>query len=95
MYIFLYIAFSNNKALVETTWLSRMDNVLEKNYEEQIINYIENNLKIRGYKINYKEQGAIHYFIYNKKRKKYNQYWYCWWNDKIKHWIYFSQYTKS
>ena len=70
VHFFYTLPFSKNKALIETTWLSKMDDILEKNYEEQIINYIENNLKIRGYKINYKEQGAIPLFYPIIKKEK-------------------------
>ena len=56
---FTHCHFSKNKALVETTWLSKMNNDLEMDYDEQLKNYIENHLNIKNYKINYKENGAI------------------------------------
>ena len=44
----------------------------EKDYDNQLKNYIENNLKIRDYNIVYKEVGAIPLFYppsYNKRNK--------------------------
>ena len=60
---FMYILpFSKNKALVETTWLSKMNNNSQKDYDNQIKNYIEKHLKINAYKITYREEGAIPLF---------------------------------
>ena len=54
---------SHKKALIESTWLSSMMDETEKNYDEQLKNYIENNLNIKNYKILYKEIGKIPLFI--------------------------------
>ena len=45
----------------------------EKNYQDQLINYIEKKLKIKNYKIMYKEQGKIPLFYPEivKKKMKY------------------------
>ena len=61
VHFFYTLPYSKNKALVETTWLSKMSNN-EKNYDKQLQNYIETNLKIKNYKIVYKEVGAIPLF---------------------------------
>jgi lycopene beta-cyclase len=62
VHFFYTLPYAKNKALVETTWLSDMSNNLEMNYDEQLKNYIENQLNIKNYKINYKENGAIPLF---------------------------------
>ena len=74
VHFFYTLPFSKNKALVETTWLSRMNDNSQKDYENQINNYIERNLKIKNYKITYKEQGAIPLFypLYRKEKNKIN-----------------------
>jgi lycopene beta-cyclase len=62
VHFFYTLPYSKNKALVESTWLSKMNNDLEMDYDEQLKNYIENHLNIKNYKINYKENGAIPLF---------------------------------
>ena len=90
VHFFYTLPFSKNKALIETTWLSKMNDNSLKDYDKQIKNYIENHLNLKDYKINYKEEGAIPLFYpLNIKRKKQNKYWNSWWYDKIKYWIYF------
>ena len=61
VHFFYTLPYSRSKALVETTWLSRMSNN-EKDYQEQLKSYIENNLDIKKYDIVYKEVGAIPLF---------------------------------
>ena len=62
VHFFYTLPFSHNKALIETTWLSKMNDESEKDYDKQLKNYIENHLNIKHYKIIYKEQGAIPLF---------------------------------
>ena len=62
VHFFYTLPFSKNKALVETTWLSKMDDSSEKDYDNQIKDYIEKNLNLKNYKITYKEEGAIPLF---------------------------------
>ena len=62
VHFFYTLPYEKNKALVETTWLSDMNNDLEMDYDEQLKNYIENHLNIKNYKINYIEEGAIPLF---------------------------------
>ena len=62
VHFFYTLPFDNRKALVETTWLSNMKDETEKNYEEQLVNYIEKKLNIKNYKIKYKEKGKIPLF---------------------------------
>ena len=74
VHFFYTLPYKKNKALIETTWLSKMNYNLELNYDEQLKNYIENHLNIREYKINYKEKGAIPLFYSSNinERKKIN-----------------------
>ena len=68
------LPYSKNKALVETTWLSKMVDNSQKDYDKQIKNYIEENLNLKNYKITYKEEGAIPLFypLNKKERNKIN-----------------------
>ena len=72
VHFFYVLPFDKNKAMIETTWLSKEDLSL-KDYESQIKNYI-NHLGIKNYKITYKEEGAIPLFypIYKKEKNKIN-----------------------
>ncbi len=62
VHFFYTLPYSKTSALVETTWLSKMNDGSQKDYDNQIKNYIENHLKLKNYKINFKEQGAIPLF---------------------------------
>ena len=70
VHFFYTLPYAKNKALIETTWLSRMNDDLEKNYDIQIKNYIENHLNIKNYKINYKEEGTIPLFYPSNVKEK-------------------------
>ena len=72
VHFFYTLPYEKNKALIETTWFSDMNNDLEMDYDEQLKNYIENHLNIKNYKINYIEKGAIPLFYpsnINEKNK--------------------------
>ena len=70
VHFFYTLPYSKNKALVETTWLSKMNDNSQKDYDKQIKEYIETNLKIKNYEITYKEEGAIPLFYpLNEKEK--------------------------
>ena len=62
VHFFYTLPFLKTKALVETTWLSKMNDSSQKDYDSQIKDYIENHLNLKNYKITYKEQGAIPLF---------------------------------
>ena len=62
VHFFYTLPYSKKTALVETTWLSEMNDDSQKDYDQQIKEYIENNPKIKDYKITYKEVGAIPLF---------------------------------
>ena len=74
VHFFYTLPYSKNKALIETTWLSRMNDNSQKDYDNQIKEYIEKHLKIKNYEINYKEVGAIPLFypLYKKEKNKIN-----------------------
>ena len=62
VHFFYTLPFNKNKALIETTWLSNLDDESLKDYDLQLENYIKNNLGIKNYKINFTEKGAIPLF---------------------------------
>ncbi len=62
VHFFYTLPFSKNKALVETTWLSDLEDQSLRDYDLQLENYIKNNLGIKNYKINFTEKGAIPLF---------------------------------
>ena len=62
VHFFYTLPFSKNKALIETTWLSNLEDQSLMDYDLQLENYIKNNLGIKNYKINFTEKGAIPFF---------------------------------
>ena len=72
VHFFYVLPFSKNRAMIESTWLSKKSDSL-KDYESQIKVYL-NNLGIKDYKINYREEGAIPLFypINRKEKNKIN-----------------------
>ena len=74
VHFFYTLPYSKNKALIETTWLSKMNDNSQQDYDYQIKEYIEKHLKIKNYEINYKEEGAIPLFypVYKKEKNKIN-----------------------
>ena len=72
VHFFYVLPLSGKKAMIETTWLSKDDKSL-KDYESQIKNYI-NQLGLKDYKINFKEEGAIPLFhpVNDKEKNKIN-----------------------
>ena len=70
VHFFYTLPYSENRALVESTWLSNMKDETERNYQDQLTNYIEKKLKIKNYKIMYKEQGKIPLFYPEMVKKK-------------------------
>ena len=62
VHFFYTLPFSKNKALIETTWLSDLEDKNLMDYDLQLENYIKNNLGIKNYKINFMEKGAIPLF---------------------------------
>ena len=62
VHFFYTLPYSKKKALVETTWISDLKNSSLQDYDEQLNNYIKDQLKIKDFTINYKEVGAIPLF---------------------------------
>ena len=74
VHFFYTLPYSKNKALIETTWLSKIKDNSQKDYDNQIKDYIENHLNLKNYNITYKETGAIPLFypINISKKNKIN-----------------------
>jgi lycopene beta-cyclase len=72
VHFFYTLPFTKNKALIETTWLSKYDNESLKDYDSQIEKYIRESLGIQKYKIIFKEKGAIPLF-YPSSNKEINK----------------------
>ena len=70
VHFFYTLPYSKNKALVETTWLSKMNDSSQKDYDLQIKEYIDKHLKIKDYKVIYREEGAIPLFYPKFKKEK-------------------------
>jgi len=62
VHFFYTLPFSKNRALIETTWLSNLEDQSLMDYDLQLENYIKNNLRIKNYKIKFAEKGAIPLF---------------------------------
>ncbi len=62
VHFFYTLPFSKNRALIETTWLSTLEDQALRDYDLQLENYIKNNLGIENYKIKFLEKGAIPLF---------------------------------
>ena len=69
VHFFYTLPFSKTKALIETTWISDLNSTSLNDYDIQLKDYIEDKLKIKNYKINYKETGAIPLFHPNNIKK--------------------------
>ena len=72
VHFFYTLPFTKNRALIETTWLSRLDNDSLKDYDFQLEKYIKKTLGIQKYKISFKECGAIPLF-YSSSTNKINR----------------------
>jgi len=70
IHFFYTLPFAKNKALIETTWLSKIDDNSLKDYDMQLEKYIKETLKIKNYKINFQEQGAIPLFFPSNQIEK-------------------------
>jgi lycopene beta-cyclase len=74
VHFFYTLPYTKNSALVETTWLSKINDSSQKDYDGQIKDYIENHLNLKDYVITYKEEGAIPLFypLNNPDKNKIN-----------------------
>ena len=71
VHFFYTLPFCKNRALIETTWLSNLEDQSLMDYDRQLEKYIKNNLGIKNYKVNFTEKGAIP--LYNPRVKKDNK----------------------
>ena len=62
VHFFYTLPFEKNKALIETTWLSKVNDNSLKDYDNQIKDYINNSLGLKNYKITYSEEGSVPMF---------------------------------
>ena len=62
VHFFYTLPFEKNKALIETTWLSKINDKSLKDYDNQIKDYINNSLGLKNYKVTYREEGSIPMF---------------------------------
>ena len=72
VHFFYTLPFTKRNALIETTWISELNNEKLKDYDKQIDDYLSKHLNIRNCKINFKETGAIPLFR-QKNLKKSNE----------------------
>ena len=72
VHFFYTLPFTKKNALIETTWISNLSNETIKDYNNQIDQYLKNNLNVKNYKINFKEEGSIPLFRI-KNLKKLNE----------------------
>jgi len=70
VHFFYTLPFKKNRALIETTWISNLEDQSLMDYDLQLENYIKNNLGIKNYKINFTEKGAIPLFYPSTQKKK-------------------------
>ena len=70
VHFFYTLPFTKKRALVETTWLSQMQDEKELDYDQQLKNYINNNLNLKNYNIIFKEKGKIPLFRTSNTNKQ-------------------------
>ena len=70
VHFFYTLPFAKNRALIETTWLSDLNDSSLTDYNLQVKNYIEGSLGIKSYKLRYKEEGSIPLFYPSNKKEK-------------------------
>ena len=70
VHFFYTLPFTKKTALVETTWISELNNNSLNDYEEQIDDYLCNHLNLRQCKIHFKEKGAIPLFRQKNGKKQ-------------------------
>ena len=68
IHFFYILPFNNRRALIETTWLSNLEDLKKQNYVDELKEYIENNLKLKNYNIIREEIGAIPMFRASYKK---------------------------
>ncbi len=69
VHFFYVLPFAKNKALIETTWISKVNDNSLKDYDTQIKSYIDH-LGVKNYKINFREEGSIPLYHPNNTKDK-------------------------
>ena len=72
IHFFYILPFSNKKALIESTWISKETHFDIQKCKLQVENYIKNNIKIKDYNITFEENGTIPLF-HNKIKTQNNE----------------------
>jgi len=72
VHFFYILPFTKNKALVETTWISSLENEDLTDYDKQLDVYIGKNLGVKNYKINFKERGIIPLFNFSQPESEFD-----------------------
>ena len=70
VHFFYVLPFSPKRALIETTWLSNLNNDSFLDYDIQLEKYIKSNLQIKSYKIKHKEVGKIPLYLTSSHNKE-------------------------
>ena len=70
VHFFYTLPFEKNKALIETTWISKNNDDSLKDYKVQIKDYISNRFGLKNYKVNYSEEGSIPLFYPTNIKEK-------------------------
>jgi lycopene beta-cyclase len=70
VHFFYTLPFEKNKALIETTWLSKVNDNSLKDYDSQIKDYINNSLGLQNYKVTYNEEGFVPMFHSSNFKEK-------------------------
>ncbi|WP_440933856.1 lycopene cyclase family protein [Candidatus Pelagibacter sp.] len=69
VHFFYTLPFTKKTALIETTWISELNNSSLTDYEEQIDDYLCNHLNLRQCKVYFQEKGAIPLFRQKNKNE--------------------------
>lgn len=69
VHFFYTLPFTKNKALIETTWISKKTNLRKKDYLDQLTVYIRDKLNIGSYSIKFSEHGCLPLYHQNIKTK--------------------------
>ena len=70
VHFFYVLPFSPKRALIETTWLSNLNDESFLDYDIQLEKYIKSNLQIKSYKIKHEEVGKIPLYLTSSNNKE-------------------------
>ena len=69
VHFFYILPFKNNRALIETTWLSKLNELNKEKYVDEVNQYIQKDLCINQFNIISEEIGAIPMFRRSSKNE--------------------------